>query len=60
MEIDLITGFPLIREIRENGEIFEDFFQSGKSGKNREFSAKIREKTSNQGTFSKPFSNLLM
>ena len=35
------TGFPLIREFREN---FEDFFQSGKSGKNRGFSAKIREK----------------
>ena len=35
-----MTGIPLIREIREN---FEDFFQSGKSGKNRGFSAKIRE-----------------
>ena len=34
------TGFPPIREFREN---FEDFFQSGKSGKNRGFSAKIRE-----------------
>ena len=31
------SGFP---PIREN---FEDFFQSGKSGKNRLFSAKIRE-----------------
>ena len=43
------TGFPPIREIGEN---FEDFFQSGKSGKNG-VSAKIRE------LFSKPFSNLL-
>ena len=40
-------GFPPIREIREN---FENFFQSGK---NSGFSAKIREKISNQGTFSK-------
>ena len=29
------AGFPPIREIREN---FEDFFQSGKSGKNGFFS----------------------
>ena len=43
-----ITGFPPISEIREN---FEDFSQSGKSGENRGFSAKIREKISNQGTF---------
>ena len=46
--ITLYAGFPPIREFREN---FEDFFQSGKSGKNRGFSAKIREKISNQGTF---------
>ena len=45
------SGFPLIREIREFMENFEDFFQSGKSGKNRGFSAKIRGKISNQGTF---------
>ena len=44
----LKSGFPPIREFREN---FEDFFQSGKSGKNLGFSAKIREKISNQGTF---------
>ena len=31
------TGFPPIREFREN---FEDFFQSGKSGKIKGFSAK--------------------
>ena len=50
------TGFPPIREIREH---FEDFFQSGKSGKNRGFSAKIREKNFKSGnSFSKPFSNL--
>ena len=36
-----MSGFPPIREFREN---FEDFFQSGKSGENRGFSAKIREK----------------
>ena len=36
-----LTGFPPIREIREN---FEDFFQSGKSGENGVFSQ-------NQGTF---------
>ena len=40
-ELNLPAGFPPIREFREN---FEDFFQSGKSGKNRGFSAKIREK----------------
>ena len=39
---------------------FEDFFQSGKSGKNRGFSAKIREKNFKSGNFfPKPFSNLL-
>ena len=43
-----IPGFPPIREFRE---ICEDFFQSGKSGKIRGFSAKIREKNSDQGTF---------
>ena len=48
-----LSGFPPIREIREFRDNFEDFFQSGKSGKNRGFSAKIRE------LFSKPFSNLL-
>ena len=42
------AGFPLIREIREN---FENFFQLGKSGKNRGFSPKSGEKCSNQGTF---------
>ena len=53
----LISGFPPIREFREN---FEDFFQSGKSGKNRGFSAKIRGKNFKSGNFfSKPFSNLL-
>ena len=53
----VLSGFPPIREIREN---FEDFFQSGKSGKNRGFSAKIREKNFKSGNFfSKPFSNLL-
>ena len=36
----LFTGFPPVREIRG---IFENFFHSGKSGKNRGFSAKIRE-----------------
>ena len=51
------AGFPPIRGFREN---FEDFFQSGKSGKNRGFSAKIREKNFKSGNFfSKPFSNLL-
>ena len=44
----LCAGFPSIREIREN---FEDFFQSGKSGKNRGFSAKIREKNFRSGNF---------
>ena len=52
-----MTGFPPIREFREN---FEDFFQSGKSGKNGGFSAKIREKNFKSGNFfSKPFPNLL-
>ena len=37
----VVLGFPPIREIREN---FEEFFQSGKSGNNRGFSAKIRGK----------------
>ena len=51
------AGFPPIREFREN---FEDFFQSGKSGKNRGFSAKIRGKNFKSGNFfPKPFSNLL-
>ena len=45
------TGFPLIREFREIRENFEDFFQSGKSGKNRGFSAKIREKIFKSGNF---------
>ena len=54
---DTLTGFPPIREFREN---FEDFFQSGKSGKKRGFSAKIREKIFKSGNFfSKPFLNLL-
>ena len=43
----LTAGFPPIREFREN---FEDFFQSGKSGKNG-FSAKIREKNFKSGNF---------
>ena len=52
------TGFPPIREFREN---FEDFFQSGKSGKKEGFSAKIREKNFKSGNFfSKPFSNLII
>ena len=42
------SGFPPIREFREN---FEDFFQSGKSGKNKGFSAKIREKNFKSGNF---------
>ena len=33
--LDIHAGFPPIREFREN---FEDFFQSGKSGKNGFFS----------------------
>lgn len=37
---DINTGFP---PIRENREKFENFFQSGKSRKNRGVSAKIRE-----------------
>ena len=40
------AGFPPIREIREK---FEDFFQSGKSGKNRGFLPSIREKYSQSG-----------
>ena len=44
------TGFPPIREIREN---FENFFQSGKSGENTVFSAKIREKNFKSGKFFK-------
>ena len=52
------SGFPPIREIREN---FKDFFQSGKSGKNRGFSDKIREKKVQiRELFSKAFSNLLI
>ena len=43
-----MTGFPPIREIREN---LKDFSQSGKSGKNRGFSAKIREKIFKSGNF---------
>ena len=43
------TGFPLIRENRKN---FENFFQSGKSVKNRGFSAKIRGKNLKSGKFS--------
>ena len=51
--ICIYSGFPPIREFRE---IFEDFFQSGKSGKNGFF----REKNFKSGNFfSKPFSNLL-
>ena len=39
-----------------SGKIFEDFFQSGKSGKNRGFSAKLRKKNLKSGNFfSKPF-----
>ena len=48
----LLAGFPPIREIRENRENFENFFQSRKSGKNRGFSAKIREKIFKSGKFS--------
>ena len=55
-----LTGFPPIREIREFRENFEGFFQSGKSGKNRGFPAKIREKNFKSGNFfPKPFSNLI-
>ena len=39
-----------MREIRKIRENFENFFQSGKSGKKEGFSAKIREKFSNQET----------
>ena len=35
------SGFPPIREIREN---FEDFFQSGKSGKTGDFQPKSEKK----------------
>ena len=42
------TGFPPIREIREN---FEDYFQPGKSRKNRGFSAKIRKTIFKSGNF---------
>ena len=53
---EIFAGFPPIWEFREN---FEHFFQSGKSGKNRGFSAKIREKIFKSGNFfSKPFSTL--
>ena len=44
-----MSGFPPIREFREN---FEDFFQSGKSGKTGGgVSAKIREKILKSGNF---------
>ena len=39
------TGLPAVREN------FEDFFQSGKSGKNEGFSAKIRGKIFKAGNF---------
>ena len=42
-----MTGFPLIREIREK---FDNFFQSGESGKNG-FSGTIREKVCQSGNF---------
>ena len=42
------VGFPPIRENREH---FENFFQSGKSGKNRGILAKIREKNFKSGKF---------
>ena len=59
-EYEQIAGFPPIREFREIRENLEDFFQSGKSGKNRGFSVKIREIFFKLGNFfSKPFSNLL-
>ena len=51
-----IQGFLPIREIRE---IFENFFQSGKSGENMGVSVKIREKIFKSGNFfSKPFLGL--
>ena len=53
LESVTVAGFLPIREFREIRENFVDFFQSGKSGKNGVFSAKIREKFSNQGTFFK-------
>ena len=46
-----ITGFPPIREIREK---FDNFFQSGKSGKNRGFQAQSGKKFANQGIFFQP------
>ena len=48
MGVSQHAGFPPIREFREN---FEDFFQSGKSGKNGGFQPKSGKKISNQGTF---------
>ena len=48
----MLPGFPLIREIREN---FEDFFQSGKSGKTGGFNPKSGEKMFKSGNF---FQNL--
>ena len=41
-------GFPPIREIGVN---FEAFFQSGKSGENGGFSARIREEIFKSGNF---------
>ena len=38
------TGFPPIREIIEFRENFEDFFQSGKSGKTGGFQPKSGKK----------------
>ena len=53
------SGFPPIREIRENFEDFFQFFSQENQGK-MGFSAKIKEKISNQELFfPKPFSNLL-
>ena len=46
-----LSGLQPIREIREFRGNFEDFFQSGKSGKNRGFSAKIRQKNFKSGNF---------
>ena len=46
LENRIYTGFPPIREIRDN---FEQFFQSGKSGKNKGFWPSIRGKNSNYG-----------
>ena len=47
---DYNSGFPLIREIREK---FDNFFQSGKSGKTG-FSGTIREKVCQSGNFFQP------